>query len=269
VAIDFDTEDRILPVEFIARAKHYMLPAYLERSKSKGYHVWIFFDPNGVNAKKARTVAASILEELEIIDSEIFPKQNSLGPSVPYGNFINAPLFGRLVPSGKTVFLDPTAFEPYRDQWEFLESVEQTNETTLDELIELNEWACSQTENHHTKSSPPKNSSVEFGLPPCAKAMLIRGVEQEQRVSCFRLAVHFKRLGLPYDVTVAALKVWSLKNRPHQGRRIITEPEIIEQTQYAYTHEYKGYGCESSAVMPFCQKKCPLLSKKNASPSSH
>ena len=35
--------------------------------------------------------------------------------------------------------------------------------------------------------------------------MLQNGVSLYQRVSCFRLAVHSKRLGLPFDVAVAAL----------------------------------------------------------------
>jgi hypothetical protein len=54
-------------------------------------------------------------------------------------------------------------------------------------------------------------------------------------------------------MAVAALKVWALKNRPRNGNRVITEPEILEQTQYAYDRNYRGYGCESAAVSAFCQ----------------
>jgi hypothetical protein len=44
VAADFDDPDVNPPVEFINKAKHYGLPAYLETSKSKGFHAWVFFE---------------------------------------------------------------------------------------------------------------------------------------------------------------------------------------------------------------------------------
>jgi len=88
--------------------------------------------------------------------------------------------------------------------------------------------------------------------------MLHNGVKQHQRDSCFRLSVHLKRLGLPYDLAVAALKVWALKNQPEDGKRVITEHEIVEQTSYAFRKGYRGYGCSSAAVAPFCEKDCPV-----------
>ena len=47
-AVDFDDQDPFGPLQFIAAAKHYEIHAYMERSKSKGYHAWIFFDQAGV-----------------------------------------------------------------------------------------------------------------------------------------------------------------------------------------------------------------------------
>lgn len=88
--------------------------------------------------------------------------------------------------------------------------------------------------------------------------MLQDGVTQFQRVSCFRLAVHFKRLGLPYDVAIAGLKIWALKNRPKDGKGVISDPEILDQTKYAYEHSYAGYGCNSPAIKPFCDPSCPV-----------
>jgi len=38
----------------------------------------------------------------------------------------------------------------------------------------------------------------------------------------------------------------------------ITEKEIISQTSYAYRNTYRGYGCKSEAVSPFCTPECPL-----------
>lgn len=257
VAVDFDTKDRTAPSDFAARAKHYGLSAYIERSKSKGYHVWIFFDENGVQALKARMVVQHILEETEHPQTEIFPKQDKLGGDMRYGNFINAPLFGPLVLQGKTAFVEPTAFIPYPDQWSFLESVKNTREQALDDVIEMNDLTPIKVKQPLAHSSK-KVGEGAFGLPPCAIKMLRDGVSQFQRVGCFRLAVHFKRLGLPYDMAVAALKTWALKNRPFNGKEVIRESEILAQTSYAYDHTYSGYGCNSAAIAHFCETTCSV-----------
>ena len=104
IAVDFDDDDGNPPLEFLARAKHYGIPVYIERSKSKGFHTWIFFEKEGVKASKARLVVKSILEEFDHHDTEVFPKQDFLNGDRLYGNFINTPLFGRLVSQGRTVF---------------------------------------------------------------------------------------------------------------------------------------------------------------------
>jgi hypothetical protein len=189
-----------------------------------------------------------------------------LDTSVRYGNFINAPLFGRVVPEGKTVFVDPNTFEPYPNQWALLKSVRRTAESALDEIIELND--LSLTPSYQNPSCNPsrsweKGGSERYRLPPCAQSMLRNGVAQYQRVSCFRLAVHLKRVGLPYDVAVAALKTWALKNKPIDGKGVIRESEILSQTSYAYEHSYVGYGCGDTAIKPFCEASCPVKQRRN------
>jgi hypothetical protein len=257
IAVDFDTKDRTAPSDFVASAKHYGISAYIECSKSKGYHVWIFFYEHGVLAIKARLVVQHILEEIEHTQTEVFPKQDQLNGDILYGNFINAPLFGPLVLEGKTTFVEPTGFIPYPDQWEFLESVERSSGQALEEVIELNELT---PEKVHQLSVPSSKKVGEgaFGLPPCAIKMLQDGVSQFQRVGCFRLAIHFKRLGVPYDVAVVALKTWALKNRPFNGKGVIRESEILAQTSYAYDHAYSGYGCNSAAIEHFCETTCSV-----------
>ncbi len=257
IAVDFDTQDRTPLIEFVARANHYGLKAYVERSKTKGYHSWFFFDKQGVIARKARLVVRHILEEIEQPQTEIFPKQDGIGANM-YGNFINAPLFGSLVPEGKTVFLAPPSFHPYPNQWDFLESAKKHTESTLDEIIELNELFPAP---QHQSPSPNEGNAGRgtlFSLPPCARKMLRDGVSEFQRIVCFRLAVHLKRLGLPHDVAVAALKIWAMKNKPTNGKGVIREPEILAQTTYAYEHVYSGYGCDSPAIEPFCEPSCSV-----------
>jgi len=258
IAVDFDDNDPFPPIEFFNLAFNYKLPAYIETSKSKGFHAWIFFNSKGVKAYKARIVVKRILEEIEYPQTEIFPKQDVLNTRTSYGNFINAPLFGRLVPSGKTVFINPKEHKPHPDQWAFLESVERVEEQTLDEIIELNDLSNSQVQPKPLSHDTANGSTNRFGLPLCAQKMLQEGVSRYQRVSCFRLAVHLKRLGLPSDVALAALKVWALKNQPKDGNEVISELEIIEQTSCAFNKDYRGYGCGSEAVSLFCQPGCPV-----------
>jgi hypothetical protein len=260
IAADFDNCDPLAPIEFTNASQHYRLPAYIEISKSKGYHVWIFFDQNGVKASKARRVVNHILEEIEYPQTEIFPKQDSLDKHASFGNFINAPLFGGLVPLGKTVFVDPHTLDPYPDQWSFLEKLERVEEKVLDEIIELNDLSFSQIPSLPSQRKSENGGWNRFGLPICAQKMLQNGVSQYQRVSCFRLAVHLKRLGMPYDVVLAALKTWALRNHPRDGKKIITEREIIEQTKYAFKKNYRSYACHSEAVAPFCHSNCPIHS---------
>jgi hypothetical protein len=262
IAADFDNPDPFPPVEFINTAQHYSLPAYIETSKSKGFQVWIYFNKNGVKAFKAMMVVNNILEEIEYPQTEIFPKQNFLNNRASFGNFINAPLFGGLVPLEKTVFIEPHTLEPFPDQWGFLEKAERVEEQVLDEIIELNGLSFSQTPSTSSQRNSAKGELNRFGLPICAQKMLQNGVTQYQRVGCFRLAVHLKRLGLPYDVAVAALKTWALKNDPRGGRRVITEREIIDQTKCAFNKDYQGYGCDSEAVASFCHSDCPILIRK-------
>jgi len=262
LVVDFDSENRLLPVQFLNSAKHYNISGYIERSKSKGYHVWIFFDGQGVAAVKARLVAKYILDEIEAPDTEIFPKQDTLSGTLRYGNFINAPLFGPLVFKGRTVFIDPKTLEPYDNQWDLLESVDYVQEQTLDDIIEINELSAESP-----LAAPPagkqNTTAGSFALPLCAQKMLQNGVNQYQRVSCFRLAVHMKRLGFPQDMAITVLNAWSHKNSPARGKQIITSQEIIKQTSDAYKNSYRGYGCQSEAVRPFCSTDCPVKKLKS------
>lgn len=263
IVADFDDTDAHAPIEFINKAKHYQLPAYLETSKSKGFHVWIFFQEDGVKASKARLVVKSILEEIGYPETEIFPKQDSLDGNASFGNFINTPLFGGLVPTKRTVFVDPNTLLPYPGQWGFLESIERASESILDEIIEINELTSPRIAPRQTKSDLTRDDWRRTSFPPCAQKILRDGVSRYQRVSCFRLAVHFKRLGIPYDIAVAALMTWSLKNKPPNGKRVIGEPEILSQASCAYNHSYAGFGCDSPAIKPFCDPSCSVRQRQS------
>lgn len=261
VVADFDDLDAMPPVEFVNKATHYNLHAYIETSKSKGYHVWMFFDENGVSAVKARLITKQILDDIDYPETEIFPKQDNLDEK-SFGNFINVPLFGALVPRGKTIFINPSTLKPYDNQWAFLKSIKRISENTLDDIIEINNL-CLPVKSENNTSNAGRGNPIRLSLPPCSQKMLQNGVEKNQRVSCFRLAVNLKRVGLPYDSAIELLFPWSLKNRPANGKRRITIEEITSQVKYVYfKKDYQGFGCDEEAVIPFCNSSCPV---KNSS----
>ena len=264
LAVDFDGTDLNPPMEFLADAKNYGVPTYIERSKAKGYHVWMFFEEDGVLAGKARRVAQHILDDVGMPTTEVFPKQDRLETDNDYGNFINAPLFGALVPLGRTVFIDernPT--QPYSDQWGLLESIQRIPESLLEDIMEINELAELDGASSQPLQTPSRALSV-FGLPPCAQRMLAAGVGEYQRVSCFHLALQLKKAGLPQDIALAGLLEWATKNRPRGNKHIITKAEVIDQTRAAYVRDYRGCGCGHAAVTLYCQPDCPLQSNRRS-----
>jgi len=260
---DFDDLDPRPPIEFIKRAKNYGLSAYLEKSKSKGYHVWLFFPEDGVNARKIRIVMKFILNEINSLNTEIFPKQDSIPNSGSYGNFINAPMFGKHAPVDKTMFVYPDfKLKPFQDQWELLKDVERNSEEIIDSIIEENELERKREE-VTVKQSIDNSIKNNYGLPICSMRILENGVTFDQRIACFRLAVNLKRIGFPQEITIGALMSWRLKNKPNNNKRTITPDEIVEQAKWAYSKDYKGYGCDEPIIKSFCDSNCRLLKYTN------
>ncbi|MCX6763469.1 MAG: DEAD/DEAH box helicase family protein [Candidatus Moranbacteria bacterium] len=141
LAADFDGNDwKNNAITYLKKCLEYNLPAYLERSRSgNGGHVWIFFE-NNYPTCKSRNIGLNILREAKIIDQfskedafdRLFPNQDNLSGE-GFGNLIALPLQGYSRKSGNTVFLDwENDFEPYADQWNFLEEVKKVSEKTLD-----------------------------------------------------------------------------------------------------------------------------------------
>jgi len=105
--------------------------------------------------------------------------------------------------------------------------------------------------------------------------MLAEGVTEQQRVVCFRLAVHLWRIGVPEDLARVLLGAWAKKNQPTGGKRVITPDEIISQTRAGYCGRYRGYGCDDPAIARYCEGRCPVqknkirLPVKSAATSQH
>lgn len=264
LAVDFDDLDTTPALEFVKSANRHGLAAYIERSKCKGFHVWMFFEKEGVLASKARKIAHVILQGIGHPKVEVFPKQDTLNARSQFGNFVNAPLFGRLVPEGKTVFLSPRTLKPFKNQWALLSKVKRVSEEQLDSV--LYGKSVDESTRDASKQAVSKRS---FGLLPCARRILQEGVSDYQRVTCFRLVVHLRNIGFPRHLTVVALEEWASRNKPAEGRSILTESEVGDQVKAAYRNGYSSYGCEDPMINRFCEPTCPItLKRKNNSQSA-
>ncbi|MCF8260885.1 MAG: hypothetical protein K9J12_08935 [Melioribacteraceae bacterium] len=254
---DFDSKDPRPPIDLIKLAEHYELPVYLEKSESKGFHVWMFFDREGVSAKKINIVLQYLLGELNLKHIEIFPKQDQIINNKQFGNFINTPLFGKYQNDSKTKFVKPTINTPViENQWQFLKSIKRNTQKQIDEIIAINELG---DQNPYPKKHP--ESKKTYGLPPCMQKILENGVTQNQRIACFRLATALKKTGLSEEHSLKILIQWSHKNKPQNRQRIISTNEIIEQTEWGYKPKYNSYGCEDEVIKSFCSSECNIQRK--------
>lgn len=241
---------------FIGVCKQWLIPYSIERSRSgKGAHVWIFFE-SPVAAMKARRLGNAILTEAMNQDvgvsfksyDRFIPNQDFL-PDGGFGNLIALPLQGKARKNGNSVFVDDN-FQPYTDQWAYLQNVKKLSETILDEIVrKLGNTQPMGELSKTSESKPwelpvaPQISPMDFGsaLSIIKSNMLYVPLKEVPA----KVLNHFKRMA-------------SFKNPEfysHQAMRLSTYsiPRIISCAEI--TDEYLGVprGCEG-AIRNFLQE---------------
>ncbi|NML71689.1 DEAD/DEAH box helicase family protein [Chryseobacterium sp. RP-3-3] len=141
---DFDKQNwQKEAVNFLKACKERNIPAYLERSRSgNGGHVWIFFD-KPYPAIRSRKIFISILEEsgaFSMFDKgssfdRLFPNQDFLSGK-GLGNLIALPFFKPAMENGNSCFVNPETFEPYPNQWSFLNGIERVSIDLVDNFYQ-------------------------------------------------------------------------------------------------------------------------------------
>ena len=143
LAVDFDRdgwqEDALA---YVTTCREWAIPCALERSRSgNGAHVWIFFS-EAVSAVQARRLGSYLLTETMERRPDVglgsydrfFPNQDTL-PKGGFGNLIALPLQGLARKMGNSVFVDES-FEPFADQWVFLDGVRKVSPEVVGKLTE-------------------------------------------------------------------------------------------------------------------------------------
>jgi len=97
---------------------------YVERSRRRGYHVWVFFsEPAEAEIVRNAFLKFEVKTSKVNLGVEIFPKQNL--PTSTYPGWVFLPLHGRSVKEDRGVFLSED-FAPFEDQWETLSKIKRS-----------------------------------------------------------------------------------------------------------------------------------------------
>lgn len=240
-----ETFEKILAIK--KRIDNLNLKTYIERSKSKGYHLFCFFD-EPVEAVKARLVFEFALEELGII-AEIFPKQDTTTEATPFGNYINLPLFGGDVKNGRTVFVNEKN-EVIIDNISDIDKIKTTEAIAITAAIFLKKLVRKKIIISET-AEERKPYSKEL---PCIEKIK-QGVAKGHRDNaCLRLTINLKEKGIPRDDIETLINNWNLKNKEPLADR-----DLIKVINSVFKGNYKSYGCDDAIIQVYCDKeKCPL-----------
>jgi len=153
-AIDIDKDDRELVLRL--REEFWSLglkSEFVERSRSKGYHIWVFFT-EAVKAEKVRHILSTVVDKVGE-PLEVFPKQEILREG-EVGNYINLPYFGGLEKTlERRVIVDPLTFKPVPLE-EFLSKAERSL-ITMDVLEAILEELPPISERSSATSEKPEN----------------------------------------------------------------------------------------------------------------
>ena len=255
IAIDIDKHEFNLARDYVLAAENYKLPTYIERSKSKGYHVWMFFE-EPVLALKARLVVEQILSDINLT-CEVFPKQDATDEFNPFGNFIFMPLFGECAKKDKTIFVNLQGKVALRSS-DHLRKMKKVSKQAIDDIIEVNDLKRKQI---YAATEPKDNRQTIKKEPPCI-TKIKEGVKRGHRNECsFRLAIFFKERGLGKEEVAMLIAKWNDKNEdPKDKNKQQTLKELNRVVDSVFKGQYKSYGCDSAIIADYCDRdNCPLV----------
>lgn len=236
---------------------------WLERSKSKGSHVWIFFD-SPVKAADIRRILIGALAAVKITHYDLFPRQDTVNEKAPLGNYINCPYPGGDNESGRQMMLDRRTFQPL-PLTHFLKIVERFPADSLDLVL--------------TEVPERENGAKSFGAVsvshgkrptwyPCGPTLLnVNLAEGEGRNDLGFLIARRIQVSPFGEAGKAMYDEWNQSNQPplstHEADRTWHSAE-----------RYDGMGCEkvrgwqqgeSERVQATCVDTCPIHPSRGAS----
>jgi len=194
---------------------------YAERSKSKGWHFWVWFQ----KPQKASAVRKAVLPHLpQDVKFDFFPRQDKKKRA---GNFVFIPCFG-----GEINLLNV-----------------RTKERTLE--IDYAEVDFPDVRVNNVVDPPPAEPIELEGVPPCVR-LALSGVEQGMRNEAgFLIASYFRDRG---DL-INLLREWNTHNRPPLPD---SEVERLASNDYS---EYPRVPCNHVESVGLCPEPCDMRRK--------
>ena len=254
LAIDIDDGDFDKALRFKKRSAHYDMHSYIERSKSKGYHVWTFFE-KPIPAVDARLIAEFLSEEAEF-KAEIFPKQDEITERNPFGNFIFLPLFGPDARNDKTIFVTDEN-KTFIKNPDGLSRIKKTPVAVVNDIIATNNLIRKESFYAKEDSDVVESAKISKGILPCIEKIKEGKMKNgDGRNECsFRLAIFYKERGMSKEEVSLLLLKWDSLNKDELGPH-----EITNTIESVFRGRYKSYGCDSALIQKFCDKEnCPFI----------
>jgi len=243
-AVDIDKQDFPLAIKVKQTLEEYNIAAYVAKSKSKGFHVYQFYN-EPQQAWRVRGILRAVLARLGIT-AEIFPKADRL-PSGGLGNYINLPYFGnsRMI---QTLEGKDAPFNMIFDKI-MLNTTEHVDRAVEKLKIRKEE---------SPEASSEKRGAQQAQLPCFPRMMELSLEEGEGRNEImFRLAVHLRRQGLAMKDGHTLLWSWNQKQKEPLDKK-----EYYTILNQGYNNRY-GLGCQNDLIRQYCDKSCPIYKSRH------
>ena len=234
-AVDIDNRDPgvALAVMQSLCAFGFNVGVYLERSKSKGYHVIVLLSDWAPGIDIRRIAKAAIHDAGLPPTTEVFPKQDRLTAETPWGNYLNLPYFGADDPEGRRMILDAMSLTPI-SLTEWLIDVKLFPVDALSLVTD-------ELPREAKTLRPPGRSGAEI-------TDMLAGIHGQgtRRPTLISLAGYLRYRGVSADVAVALLLPWARE----QFVPVLPDYEIERHVRGIYLRYGQGIGRRPAPVDP-------------------
>lgn len=254
LCFDVDSKDReAAKQQTLLLARHIQSilgPKYflVEDSGSKGFHVWVFFEPV-VSAELGYRFGRWIYSEVETIEGvsiEVFPKQAAAYGG--YGNLIKLPWGINLKNGARCVFVN-SRFEPHEDQFETLKNINLLRVYDEDKFYK------------HFDIPPMEIPEYEAGDKfLCITNILQNGPKEGHRdIALHKGSAFLRQNGMPMEYARIILhEANSRSNAP------VRDAEVDAKVESTYRNKYFVHPCRETGLDFYCKTECAMFEKKAA-----
>ena len=232
------------------------LPALLEPSGRRGYHVWLLLK-NKLPAEPVQHLLFVGLDQLSgqlgkpAFGIEVFPKQIELKG---VGSALKMPWGVHRATGTRTTFIDDL-FLPLENDG--VNAIVESPVISLDQINAILKQVPHKEKQAQGGKSHPKTEEKMQGL-PCFRKGLDGVGEGKRHTVSFRLGVHLYYQGIPYEMAELFMLQWDTeKNQPPLG-----EAAIKRNLKDAYSGKYRR-GCLDTIMRDLCDESCPLYKARH------